>query len=228
MVRFIRDKFRRFTEGIRKGGLEYLLSSLTSRFPEWLLKYYHTYLIEGDELRLPERRHNGYHIRFATLEDAGNLEDVGVDREKALHRLNRGDKCAIVLKDSRVVACCWSTVGRIYARIGGSIVDTGPDGFYLYALYSLPEERLKGFHISCYLKQIEYHKSQNRHQKYGVIEVLNTNSITSHLRMGFRISGETYYFAVAGMSLCFYKKWPQKTRKLDVFFRRPPRKLEWA
>jgi hypothetical protein len=228
MVQYICEKLRRLKKGFNAGGFEYLLSSFASRFPEWLFKYYHTYLIEADHLHATNREHKGYSIRFATPEDAGNLESVGVDREKALHRFGRADKCAIVLKGDSVVACAWSTVGRIYVGMSGSIVDTGPDGVYLYGLYSVPEERLKGFHVSCLQKQGSYYESQGRRRKYGVIEALNTNSIVSHLRAGFRITGETYYLAIAGISFCYYRKWPQKTRKVHVFFRRPPQKLEWV
>jgi hypothetical protein len=224
----IKEKLNRLKTGFKSGGFDYLLHSLTSYFPEWLLRYYHTFLFEGDELKLITRKHKDYIIRFATEADAGNLDSVDVDREKALHRLRRGDTCVIVMKDECVVSVSWAATGRLYNRFAGSIIDTGGDGVMLYAIYSRPEERLKGFFASCFKMQIEHYQKLKRNKKYGVVESLNTNSIKTHLRLGFEITGETFYIAIAGISVCYYKKWPYRTRKIHIFFRRPPENLEWV
>lgn len=224
----LKDKWQRFKKGLKDGGIDYLLYSLTSHFPEWLLRYYHVVFIRGEDIKLFTRPHKDYDIRFADESDAGNFEEVESTREKALHRLRRGDSCVIVLKDDRVVSISWAATGRLYNRYAGCIVDTGDDGFFLYGVYSVPEERLKGFFTSCFKKQFEYYAGQGRTVKYGVIEVLNKSSIKAHLRIGFKTVGETYYLAILGISICYYKTWPVKTRKFHIFFKRPPQNLEWV
>lgn len=224
----IKDKFKKLIEGIKTGGVEYLLYAVGSRFPEWLFRYYHAYLIEADDLKIITRDYKDYEVRFATLDDIDNLKSVDINREKACHRLERGDTCVIVVKDGQVVSISWAATGRLYNRYAGSVVDTGDDGLFLYGVYIIPEERMKGFFASCFKKQIEYYATQNRTKKYGVVEILNMASLKIHLRMGFKTTGETFYVALAGMSICYYKTWPKKTGKFHIFFRRPPNGLEWV
>jgi len=228
MLNKIREKIENLKKGIKTGGFEYLLYSVCSHFPEWLLRYYHTHLIEGDDLKLITRNYKEYTVRFATEDDAGHLESVEIDREKALHRLERGDTGVIVLHNDRVVSISWAATGRLYNRYAGSILDTGHDGLFLYGVYSVPEERMKGFFGSCFKLQLEHYASLGRTKKYGVVEILNAASLKTHLRMGFKVTGETYYIVIAGISLCYYKSWPHKTGRLHLFFRRPPEGLEWV
>lgn len=224
----IKNRLNNLKSGFKSGGIEYLLYSIGSHSPEWLFRYYHSYLIEGDELKLITRDYKAYEIRFATLDDAENLNSVEIDRDKARHRLKRGDTCVIALKEGRPVSISWAATGRLYNRYAGSILETGDDGLFLYGVYSIPEERMKGFFASCFKLQIEHYAAQSRVKKYGVVEILNTASLKTHLRMGFKITGETYYVALAGMSVCYYKTWPKKTGKFHIFFRRPPSGLEWV
>ncbi|MEW5925050.1 MAG: hypothetical protein AB1746_13780 [Candidatus Zixiibacteriota bacterium] len=228
MPGYIKNKVRNLINGVKSGGIEYLLYSIGSHFPEWLFRYYHAYLIEADDLKLITRDYKDYEIRFATLDDIDNLKSVEIDREKARHRLERGDTCVIVLKDGRVVCISWAATGRLYNRYAGSIVNTGDDGLFLYGVYSIPEERMKGFFGSCFKMQIEFYAARNRTRKYGVVEILNMGSLKVHLRMGFKTTGETYYIAILGMSICYYKTWPNRNRKFHIFFQRPPDGLEWV
>jgi len=225
---FLVEKWRRLRKGISDGGLEYLVCSFASRFPEWLFRYYHTVLIRGDQIKLIVRRRQDYKIRLANADDAGDLEEVGIARRKALYRLDRGDTCAIVSKDKRVATISWAATGRLYNRYAGSIIDTGEDGLYLFGVYSVPDERMKGHLHSCYQLQFEHHAKQGRTLKYGVIDILNKGSLKAHRRMGFQIAGETYCVTLFGMSICYYKTWPHKTPKLHLFFRRPPQNLQWV
>jgi len=224
----LKQKLNKLKKGWKSGGFEYLLYSICSRFPEWLLRYYHAHLIQGDELKVITRKYKDYKVRPADVDDVDKLGSVEIDREKALNRFRRGDTCVIVLKDERVVSISWAATGRLYNRYAGSIVDTGDDGFFLYGVYSVPEERMKGFFASCFELQLAHYTSMNRTKKYGVVEILNSSSLKTHLRMGFKITGETYYIAVAGVSICYYKYWPHKTPKFHIFFRRPPQDLEWV
>jgi len=220
--------FANFKKGIKDGGLDYALTAITHRFPESLLRYYHTNLIKGDEIKLITRNYKDYEIRFATEADAGNMAHVESEKEKALHRLKRGDTCAIVEKDGQIVSISWAATGRLYNRYAGSIIDTGEDGFYLYGVYSVPEVRMKGFFASCFKLQFEHHLKQGRTTKFGAIEVLNKNSIRTHHRLGFKTVGETYCITILGVTFCYYKSWPIKTKKLHIFVKRPPENLEWV
>ncbi len=226
----VAEKLSRLKKGYKKGGFEYLLYSITSRFPEWLFRYYHTFLFAGENPKIITRKNPGYTIRFANVQDAGRFADVESDREKALERLERGDSCVIAVRerDAKVVTISWAATGKLYNRFAGTILDTGKDGYYTYGIYSIPEERLKGLHSNCYKMQVEHYEKMGRVKKYGTIDCLNTNSIKIHQRMGDKKVGETYYLALLGISLCYYKKWPFSGPKVDVFFRRPPRKLKWV
>jgi len=227
MFALLKEKSAKFRKGLKSGKLEYLLYAGTYRLPEWLLRYYHTYLIEAEKLNLITRSYKGYATRFATVEDVDKFEAIGVSKDKVQHRLNRGDTCAVVLKGEEIVGLGWAATGRLYNKYGGSIIDTGENGVILYSVYVIPEERLKGFFSLCFAKQVAHYRAQNRNKIYGIIEVLNTGSIKTHLRLGFEITGETYCFTLLGISLCYYKKWPFKTKKIRIFFRRPPENLEW-
>jgi hypothetical protein len=209
-------------------GPEYLLGAISARLPEWLLSYYHTVLISTRSPRLVTRAYKDYLIRPATMDDINNLNTVDIVPSKARERLARGDTCFIVEKAGRVVAISWGAKGKMWVRYGGQVVDTGEDGFFLYGVYVIPEERMKGLIGPLFKLQFEHFGRDNRNHALGAVDIFNKPSIMLHRRMGFDIVGETYCITLLGLSCCYYKQWPDKTKKFHFFFKRPPDDLPWV
>jgi len=208
------------------GTIEKFLHALSWRLPTWMFNYDHTYLIGGRELKLKVRDYPQYEIRRATLDDVETMTKAGIRESLFLHRIKRGDHCILVLKDGRAVSWSWSATGRLFLMLGGIIMDTGPGGFFLYDVYTVPEERLKGFIMVCFEKQLEHHHSLDCWDIYGTISAFNVHSLKTHFRMGFKTCGEAFSMTLAGINFCYYRSWPHKTRKLHIFFKRPPENLK--
>ncbi|UCD18517.1 MAG: hypothetical protein JSV44_06310 [Candidatus Zixiibacteriota bacterium] len=219
---------KKFQQRIKECGFGYILFAISERLPEWLFSYYHSVLLTCTNPKLLTRRYKDYAVRFATEADMDNLGTVGTSKEKALERFHRGDTCVIVEKDGRIVSISWVAIGEVFIRYGGTILDTGPEGLYLYGVYTIPEERMKGFIGPMFKSQLEYHARRNRKLAIGAVDFFNKPSLALHRRMGFNTVGETYGIIAAGISIVHYKKWPYKTRKLHVYFKRPPRNLPWV
>lgn len=201
--------------------LERIFHGLSWRLPSWLFHYDHTFLVKGRELRLQPREYREYRLRCATADDIAILKREGVKEALFRERIERGDHCILVLKGERAVAWSWSATGRLFVASGGIEIDTGEDGFFLYNVYTAPEERLKGFILGCFKMQLAHNHGRMRHNAFGTISAFNTESLRTHFRMGFRICGETIGVAVAGINVCYYRSWPFPTRRLHVFCRLP-------
>lgn len=208
------------------GFIERVLHALSWRLPSWLFSYDHTYLINGRELKLKVRDYPHYEVRRGVIEDVEIMKKAGIREELFRHRINRGDHCVLVLKDGRAVSWSWSATGRLFLMLGGIIVDTGEKGFFLYDVYTVPEERLKGFIMVCFERQLEHYHQKGCWDIYGTISAFNVHSLKTHFRMGFKTCGEAFSVTLAWVNICYYKSWPHATRKVHVFVKRPPEELE--
>jgi hypothetical protein len=208
------------------GFFERVLHAVSWRLPSWLFNYDHTYLMGGRDLKLKTRDYPHYEIRQAKLTDVEIMKKAGIRESLFRHRIGRGDHCVLVLKEGRPVAWSWSATGRLFMMLGGLIIDTGEKGFFLYDVYTVPEERLKGFIMICFEKQLEHHHERGCWDIYGTISAFNVHSLKTHFRMGFETCGEAYSLTLAGVNLCYYKSWPHETRKVHVFVKRPPEQME--
>jgi len=229
MLRRIKEKYRRFSKGYKSGGVEYILYMVSSYVPPWFFFYAHQTLVTIHRPEIKAREYDGYRVRAATTDDIESLAELGVfSRDKIRRRLDLGHACTVVVKDGRIVSTGWAATGRIFVKLGGSIIDMGDEAVFVDGLYTIPAERMKGLFASVLKAEYEHFVPQGRNRIYGVIDSINKNSMTSHLRMGFEPAGETRYLILAGVSLCYYKYWPQKMPKLHVFVGRPPDNLEWV
>jgi len=222
------NKSRRFFKGIKSKGFEYFLYFLNERFPEWMFRYYHTYLTRLEKPALRTRDNKGMNVRLATENDADLIEQMGISKEKTIHRLRRGDKCTIIHDKNRILSILWAATGKIYNRYAGSIVDTGGNGLLIYGVFSIAEMRKKGLYSLGLKHHLNYYRSQGRTVAFAVVEAINDVSRKAHHKLGYRIVGETIYCVFLGCSICYYRKWPNRSRKFHVFFKRPPKNLEWA
>jgi len=191
-----------------------------------MFSYDHTYLMNGRELKLKVREYPHYEIRQAVIDDVETMKAAGIKEELFRQRIVRGDHCLIVLKEGRAVAWSWSATGRLFMLLSGLIVDTGKNGFFLYDVYTIPEERLKGFIMSLFEKQLEHYHNRDCWEIYGTISAFNPHSLKTHFRMGFETCGDAFSCTLVGINLCYYRSWPHKTRKVHVFVKRPPEDIE--
>ncbi len=221
-------KLAKAKDKLKTYGLEYIIGAISARMPEWLFSYYHTVLISARTPKLITRVYRDYVLRPATVDDAANLLLVDITAEKARERLARGDTCFIVEKAGEIVAISWGARGKMWVRYGGQVVDTGTDGFFLYGVYVIPSERMKGFIGPLYRIQFEHFGRDKRSLALGAVDIFNKPSIMLHRRMGFEIVGETYCMTLLGLSCCFYKRWPEPPHRLHFFFKRPPDNLPWV
>jgi len=218
----VSDKLNRFKNGLRQYGPEYLIYCITSRLPGWFLGYHHTYLLTARELNLNISAEDGLDVRFASHDDIMRSKITAVDRQKSSQRFRNGSKCAVVYSRGKMVSIGWAAVGRIFTRQAGSVIDTKNDGVYVYDVYSLPEERGKGFYRACLKLISDFYSLHQRSRKYVIIDVLNSDSINAHIRLGFRVCGESIHVVLGGINICFYKKWPQKKSRFHIFLKKPP------
>lgn len=209
-------------------GFDRVLSGIARRLPSWLLRYDHTYLVTGRNVKLITRDYSGYEIRYATTADVELMMRAGVSRELFEHRLHRGDNCVIVLNEGKVVTWSWAATGRLFLKLSGVTIDLPNDSLFLYDVFTIPEERLKGFITSCFKLQLEHFHKQNRQVIYGVIAASNTGSLKTHYRMGFELAGETFYLKLCGIKFARYAIWPFEHRGARIYFRDLSKRMEWV
>lgn len=229
MTKKLLNKFANLKKGIKQDGWGYLLHAIRWRIPVWLFYYKHAILISTDKPVFRTRNYSNYHIKIADLNDYELIVNLKLySPEKIKRRLEEGDNCHFIIKEGKIVSIIWAKIGKLFAIDSGPVINTGDDAFFVDGLFTIPEERMKGLHILCFKSLYDYFVSKGRNRIIGVIHADNTVSIRAHNRMEFDITGETYYMILFGISVCYYKKWPYKTKKIHIFTKRPPKGLRWV
>ncbi len=207
--------------------LNELVYSISWRLPSWIFYYYHTLLVKSDNPRLPTRKFKTYFLKPVTEEEIPLLVKYGIKEELIRNRLKSGDKCVIMGKDKKIQTIIWGASSKKYLRLSGAILDPGPDGAIIYAGYTTPDARMKGLFAVAFNEIYQSYIAEGRSVLYGAIDTYNKNSLKLHLRMNFKIVGETYFSRLFGIKICYYKSWPYPVRKLHIFIKEPPDGLEW-
>jgi L-amino acid N-acyltransferase YncA len=229
MINKFISKLRNFKAGYKKDGISYIINIIMWRVPHWFFHYNHSLLFATDKPRIILRKYPDYVVRAADMNDIDAIERLEIyPKGKTARRLKQGDYCHIVLKGEEVVSIIWAKLGKMFAFQAGSVIDTGDNGFFLDGLHTIDRERLKGLHMAVYKSLFDHMASLGRHHIMGIVNAPNKVSIETHRRMNLSIVGETFYFTLIGMSVCYYKTWPGKTGKIHVFFKRPPGNLDWV
>lgn len=215
-------------KSLKLSTFDRLISGIARRLPSWLLRYDHTYLVHSKGPKLITRDYTGYEVRYAGADDVGLMTRAGVDGQLFKHRLGRGDNCVLVLHQGRVVTWSWAATGTIFLKLSGVSIDLPPDSFFLYDIYTTPEERLKGFITTCFKYQLEHYRESNRTVIYGVIAASNTPSLKTHYRMGFELVGETYCLTILSIKFAKYAHWPFSHRGWHVYVKDYTKSMEWV
>ncbi|MEW6411016.1 MAG: hypothetical protein AB1483_00925 [Candidatus Zixiibacteriota bacterium] len=229
MFERLKTKVRNFREGYRREGSWYVLHAIMWRVPSWLFYYNHSVLAEAVQPKLITRQYKNYTVEAADADDIDSIARLeGFRREKIVSRLEAGDTCYMVKKNGLVVATSWGRVGKLFSVDSGARIDTGDDAYFLYGLFTAPDERGKGLHVSCLKANYEHYVKAGRKRAIGIIHFGNVASIKTHQSMNFVVSGETCYLRLLGISVCYYKKWPHKRNKLEIMLKVPPAGFEWV
>ena len=208
-------------------NIDYVIQAIAWRLPNWLFYYYHTYLISTVEPKLTVRTYTTYFKRLVTLDDLPLLTKLGIAESLVRERLAAGDRCVIMGQGEEIMSIIWGCAEKRYLRLSGSILDPGEDGIILYAGYTNEQARLRGLFPTSFNELYQSYLTEGRRRIYSAIHSLNTNSLALHQRMSFDIVGETYFWDLFGVKICYYKTWPHRTRKVHIFGKIPPDGLYW-
>lgn len=200
---------KKIISGFQTHGAEFLIYLVSICCPEWLFRYSHTYLFQGNNLLIHPRTNEGYGVHFVTVDDIGKLKNFRASIAKAQDRLNRGDVCIVTVRnaDDFVVASLWASTGKIFSEYTGTFLDTSDVGFYLYSVDTIEEERLKGFYSNMLLFLIKYYQNKNRFLIFSKVDFFNNLSINIKKKIGFKVVGESYAFKLFKFYACYYRYW---------------------
>jgi len=216
-----------FLKKFKSKDFNKLLYSLSWTLPDWLFYYYHSYLITSNDPEIKTRTYTDYKIKFVTLEDLPILKKFGIKEELVKNRLKAGDRCVIISKNDEIQTIIWGASSSKFLKLGGYIFDPKDNGCTFYAGYSIPTARFKGLFPTAFKKLYQSYVDEGRNTIYAGVDSLNNLSLKIHLKMNFKIGGEIYYFIIFGISICYFKSWPTPRNKYHIFFKRPPKNLEW-
>jgi hypothetical protein len=208
-------------------NIDYILSAISWRLPNWLFNYTRAYLMSAVNPKLVHRQLTNHFLRFATTDDIPMIERLGIPGRLTKERLANGDRCVILGRENEILSIIWGATGKRYLAISGAILDTGKDGVIIYGGDTKESERLKGFFPATLYELYAYYTSENRTRIFASVHSLNTASYRVHLRMNFMPIGETVHISLLGANLTWYRKWPYSTKRWHFFFKRPPQGLFW-
>lgn len=212
----LRTKFGRVLGGIAAGGLDYILVNVSSRLPDWLFSYSHSYFLAGERVTIDVYRHPDCTYRLGTSADADRIQRLDISREEYLDRINRGHTFIVCEQDGELISYSCATSGRIFSRQSKVRLDTGMDGFLLCGVYTLPGCRRRGHFKACLYHQIRYQAERGRRRMLTEIDRLNAVSILCHERLGFTIEGDVVRLGILGVHLVWYHRWLWPGGRLDI------------
>ena len=141
-------------------------------------------------------------VRLAGPADAATLTELDNTREEVDRRLARGDLVYVGELEGRVLAQSWFHRGpepfsEDVALLGHFAL--GPDTFWSYAAYALPEARLSGVFVKVFQTALrELFTVHGATRVQCRVKATNARSIALHERNGFRMLGTVAAFAVPG------------------------------
>jgi len=223
------SKIKKLLGKLAQGDYNYILEVISWRLPRWLFYYNHSYLIGTDKPTLEVKKQDEFDIYFLTKQNSAILEKYGHARQLIDSRLAAGDKAVIIGRGDEIATLVWGTSCMRFHTLSGTIIDPGDNGAYYYGIYTKKDQRKKGLAVLAQRIIYDSYTAEGRYWVYVTINVLNKKSLNLALeRMNCSILGDSIYIILFGISFCYYKKWPNPTKKIHIFFRRPARSLEWV
>jgi hypothetical protein len=221
-------KFKSAYSHFKKRDYNRIVNALFWLFPRWLVSYCRSYLMMTNEPKLISREFKTYFKKFIDLNDLAILDGFGMPGDLVKSRINRGDQGVIIGHGDEVRSILWGASGKKFLKVVGAILDPGQEGFIAYGGYTKEKYRIQGLIPSLFKDLYQYYSNNGIKRVYASVDSVNHVSLNFHQKMNFKIVGETFYFVLLGVSICYYKKWPYKTRKIHIFFKRPPENLDWV
>lgn len=221
-------RIKKFLREVARSNIDYIFDAVSWRLPNWLFYYYHSYLISTDKPKLIVRTYATYFKRFASIDDLPLLKKCGVSESFAREHFDAGDRCVIMGQNDEIMSIIWGCSERRYLKLSGAILDPREQGVIFYAGFTNEQARLKGLFPTSFNELYQSYAAEGRRRIYAGIHSLNTNSLKLHKRMNFDIVGETFFFILFGIRICYYKKWSYPNKNIHVFIKSPPENLHWV
>lgn len=217
------SKLKKVTRDIKRYGGWHLIRLLSWRLPHSVMYFSHTMLMRMENTIPKRSKVNPWEVRQATIDDLEILKSVKVTPEQFTLREKCGYMSFIAVKDGKAVSLDMVATGEVYMPNNGIIFDTGSDGFYLYGGYTVPEERSKGCHRAVSNHILDYFYDHGKTTIFSNVDMLNEHSLKVVTKKGFNVAGESIYLRFLGFNICYYKKWPYPTKKLQLHLGKFPK-----
>jgi hypothetical protein len=200
---------------IRERGFDSLFYSLSWRLPKWLFQYTHALLVAAPDLDVVRPQSDKFEFRLALPSDAEAYALLGVSAETVKRRLAQGDVCGVAVRTDRMVcSMVWASTGRLYLDGVGAVLETDPEGVYVYNSFTLAELRGHSLYRGCSSAVCDWFRQHGRKVRYGIIETPNVASFEANGRINLKPAGDARYFRILGLHLTWLSNWPKSKRKL--------------
>jgi len=214
---------------LRQGKIDKLLDAIAWSVPQWLFYYSHSVLVVTEKPNWTSHPHPDYRIRNVRPEDIQFLAKDGFTDEKILSRINAGDKGILMEKNNEVHSIVWGASGKKFLKLVGAEFDPGDDGFIIYGAYTDEKARGKGLFYELGTEMYALYANRGFTKVWGAINANNRAWLDKFCsKMNFEKAGETFYFKLLFMNICYYKSWPYPTGKFRIFFKNPPQNMSWV
>lgn len=210
-------KLRALQTKIRESGIDSILYSLSWRLPQWLFRYTHAYLVTAHDLDVAAPETDRYQFRLARISDAEAYSLLRVSAETVRTRLAAGDQCGVAVRsDGMICSMVWASTGQLYLDRAGTILESDPEGIYVYNAFTLAELRGHSLYRGCSAVICDWYKQQGRSVRYGIIDKLNEVSFTASGRINLKTDGEARYFQLLGVHMTWLTNWPKTNRRFVI------------
>ena len=213
------SSLQRLRAKLRSSSLDSLLYSLSWRLPKWLFRYTHAILVAAHDLDVVPPDSEIFRFRMAVPSDAENFKLLGVGAETVRKRLSQDIHCGVAVRgDGMICSMVWASTGRLYLEGVGVILETDPEGVYVYNSFTLAELRGHSLYRGCSSAVCDYYKKDGRTVRYGIIDLLNESSFKANGRINLKPAGEARYFVILGLHITLLQNWPKTRKKLTFSF----------
>ena len=145
----------------------------------------------------------GDEIRLASRNDVPLLARLYRSERIYHQRFDKGYRAVVCIRNGEAVHMEWFCRGPYYIWDGRVVFDPGPDGYYLFDLYTRPDHRGRGVWRNAVRTVVDAVTHGNRRPAlFSAVDYLNERAYKIHLDGGFSSMGLLEF-----RQLCGFRTW---------------------
>ncbi len=220
-------KFVRFVKTVlgylSRGEFSRALLHVAFATPKSLFRYNQARILRADSIGPSESTDSIVSVKTVGYADIPAITDINGMTHGAVKRwFDNGAECyAAFVEGEGMRAVTWVASGRCYIRGVGFEYDFGPNGKYLFGVYTHPQARGRGLFRVLQSAIYEDGQRQGGTFLHALVEFTNEKSYAVHQKAGYRDFIALIHLRMLFLTISYYRNLETNKRHFKLFLKEP-------